>query len=152
MKMENLVKFKTKGAKRIGRGQGSGKGKTARRGTKGQNARSKLPITHSHYEGGQRPLMKRLPYRRGKGNPKISKKPIAVNIDSLNMFPKNEIVTIDSLIKFKVVEKNDAKHYGVKVLGNGDLKNPLTINVKVSKSAAEKIKKAGGKILTENQK
>jgi ribosomal protein L15 len=66
------------------------------------------------------------------------------------MFPKNEVVTIDSLIKFKIVEKNDAKHYGVKVLGSGNLNTPLTINVKVSKSAAEKIKKAGGKILAEN--
>ena len=149
MKMENLVKFKTKSAKRIGRGQGSGKGKTSSRGTKGQNARSKLPITHSHYEGGQRPLIKRLPYRRGKGNPKISKKPISVNIEALNTFPKSEVVTVESLIKYKIVEKNDAKHYGVKVLGVGDLNIPLTINVKVSKSAAEKIKKAGGKILTE---
>lgn len=150
MKMENLVKFKTKSAKRIGRGQGSGKGKTSSRGTKGQNARSKLPITHSHYEGGQRPLMKRLPYRRGKGNPKMSKKPIAVNLDALNKFAKNEVVSIDSLIKFKIIEKNEAKRYGVKVLGTGNLKSPLTINVKVSKSAAEKIKKLGGKILTEN--
>src|SRR3989344_5360691 len=72
MRLETLPKITTKSAKRVGRGHGSGKGKTSGRGTKGQKARGKLPITHPHFEGGSRPLIKRLPIRRGKGNPKIS--------------------------------------------------------------------------------
>src|SRR3990167_1916214 len=114
MKIENLTKLKSKSKKRLGRGQGSGKGKTSGRGTKGQNARSKLSITHSHYEGGQRPLIKRLPYRRGKGNPRISKKPVTVSLGALDTLPKGTTVDINSLIKFKIVDKNDAQKYGVK--------------------------------------
>lgn len=148
MKLNELTKIKTKGAKRVGRGPGSGRGKTAGRGQKGQNARGKIPITHSHYEGGQRPLFKRLPYKRGKGNRSLSKKPIAVSLEVLNILPKNSEVNLDLLIKNRIVDKNDAQKFGVKILGNGNLQNSLTIALPISKSAAQKVEKAGGKVTT----
>lgn len=148
MMLNKIVKIKTKRAKRIGRGPGSGKGKTGGKGQKGQNVRGKLPITHSHYEGGQRPLFKRLPYKRGKGNKSLSKKPLIVNLEALNKLPKNTQVTIEVLIENRVVDRNDAKMFGVKILGNGHIENPLIINIPISKSAAQKIEKAGGKITT----
>ena len=146
MKLENLPKTIKKNNKRIGRGPGSGKGKTAGRGTKGQKARGGLSVRHSHYEGGQRPLFKRLPYRRGKGNPKVTKKPIVVNLEALNLIPAGEKVNLATLVKFKIVEKKDAQIFGVKILGDGRLSKALTINLPISKSAAQKVQKAGGKI------
>lgn len=148
MKLENLQTSAKKSKKRIGRGQGSGRGKTAGRGTKGQNARNKLAISHSHQEGGQRPLFKRLPYRRGKGNSKISRKPLVVNLKALDILPKTvSFVDQDTLIKFGIVSKEDAQKYGVKILGDGNLLKPLTVSLPTSKSAAEKIQKAGGKVI-----
>lgn len=146
MKLSSLPKATKKSAKRMGRGIASGRGKTAGRGTKGQKARGKLSITHPHYEGGQRPLFKRLPLRRGKGNPKISKKPIIVNLKALNILPKNSQVDLDLLVKSQIVGKDDAGLYGVKILGDGQLNIPLTIKLPTSKSAAQKIEKAGGKV------
>ncbi|KKR78032.1 MAG: 50S ribosomal protein L15 [Candidatus Curtissbacteria bacterium GW2011_GWA1_40_9] len=146
MNKRQLSKVITRRAKRIGRGQGSGRGKTSGRGTKGQNARGKLSITHAHYEGGQRPLIKRLPYKRGKGNPKISKKPIIVSLDALSQFTKGQVVNIESLIKNGIIKKEDAQKYGVKILGGHKLPIALTIELPISKKAAEKIEKAGGKI------
>jgi len=147
MKLDSLPKITSQRKKRIGRGLGSGKGKTGGRGTKGQKARGKLPIGHPHFEGGQRPLFKRLPYKRGKNNPKISKKPLIVNLEALNILPKGQIVNLESLIKFGIVKSDDAKRYGVKILGGGSLNIPLVIQLSTSKSAIEKIKKAGGKVV-----
>lgn len=146
MKLSQLPAITKKSAKRVGRGAGSGRGKTAGRGTKGQKARSQLPITHPHYEGGQRPLFKRLPFRRGKGNPRISKKPIVVNLKVLNTLPKNSQVDFDQLVKSQIVDKDDAKLYGVKILGDGQINIPLTVKLPISKSAAAKIQKAGGRV------
>lgn len=146
MAQVKLLKITARSAKRLGRGQGSGKGKTSGRGTKGQNARGKLPITHPHFEGGQRILFKRLPYRRGKGNAKVSKKPIIVNLSVLNLLPP--IVTkvdLATLIKYKIVKEEDAKKYGVKILGNGQLSKSLTIDLPVSKKALSKITKTNTK-------
>ncbi|OGD85462.1 50S ribosomal protein L15 [Candidatus Curtissbacteria bacterium RBG_13_35_7] len=152
MKLQNLSIIKSKSSKRLGRGPGSGKGKTSGRGMKGQKARNKLSIYHSHYEGGQRPIFKRLPYRRGKGNSKISKKPIIINLDVINLLPKNQIVNLESLIKNRIVDKDDAKKYGVKILGNGKLNSAYTFDVITSKSAVQKIQKAGGKVIIPDQK
>ena len=149
MNLNKLPKLKSKSAKRIGRGQGSGRGKTATRGTKGQKARGKIAITHPHYEGGQRPLFKRLPYKRGKGNPKISKKPLTVNLKVLNIIPKGEDINLNTLVKYRIVEASDAKEYGVKILGDGQVLHPYKFaGLKLSKSAAKKIEKAGGQIVT----
>jgi len=141
MNLNELPKINNKSSKRIGRGPGSGKGKTGGKGTKGQNVRGKIPITHPHYEGGQRPIFKRLPYKRGKGNSKISKKPITVNLKVLNILPKGSIVDLESLIKFKIVDKDDAIRYGVKILGDGQLEFPLEIKLPMSKSAKQKVEK-----------
>lgn len=148
MKKDLLPKLNLKSAKRLGRGPGTGKGKTSGRGTKGQNARGRLSLTHSHFEGGQRPLIKRIPYRRGKGNSKVSKKPIVINLEALNIIPKGQIIDIESLIKHNIVKKEDAQIYGVKILGNGKVTNPLTVSVPTSKSAAKSIKKSGGNVIS----
>lgn len=141
-----LLKITARSAKRLGRGQGSGKGKTSGRGTKGQNARGKLSITHPHFEGGQRILFKRLPYRRGKGNAKISKKPIVVNFSALNLLPPTVTrVDLAILIKYKIVKEEDAKKYGIKILGSGQLSKSLTIDLPISKKALSKITKPTSK-------
>ena len=147
MKLNRLPKITGKRNKRIARGAGSGKGKTGGRGTKGQKARGKLSISHPHFEGGQRSLIKRLPYKRGKDNPKISKKPLVINLEALNILPKGQIVSLESLVKFGIVKGDDAKHYGVKILGGGNLQNSLVIQLPISKKAAEKIIQKGGKVV-----
>lgn len=136
---QQLLKIKKLSKKRIGRGPGSGRGKTSGRGTKGQNARGKVTLTHPHFEGGQRPLFKRLPYRRGKGNRRVSKKPLVIKLETLNILPDGATVDIETLVKYKIVKADDAKVFGVKVLGNGKLTKTLKINVPISKKAAEKI-------------
>ena len=144
MDLHKLKKIKKSSKKRLGQGHGSGRGKTAGRGTKGQKARGKVPL---YFEGGALPLIKRLPFRRGKGKNKVfKKKPLIVNIKILNLLKKDTIVDIETLIKNKIVDEKDAKTYGVKILGEGDLGIPLTVKLPVSKGAANKIKKAGGKV------
>lgn len=135
-----MTKILTKKSKRIGRGPGSGKGKTGGRGTKGQNARGSLSYAHPHFEGGQRSLIKRLPYRRGKGNPKISTKPIVVNLNALNLLPEGSEVNLETLVKYGIVVREDAQKYGVKILGTGVLSKKLKINLPTSKKVLEKIK------------
>lgn len=144
MKLNNLLKTTQVKKKRIGQGHGSGRGKTAGRGTKGQRARSKIPIS---FEGGAVSLIKRLPFRRGKGkNKSFSKKPIVINVKVLNLLPKNSIVDIETLIKNNIVDNTDAKVYGVKILGEGSLNAPLIVRLPTSKGASKKIEKAGGKV------
>lgn len=144
MALHKLKKIKKSGKKRLGQGHGSGRGKTAGRGTKGQKARGKISLS---FEGGALPLIKRLPFRRGKGKNKVfGKKPLVVNIKVLNLLKKDSIVDINTLIKNKIVDEKDAKMYGVKILGEGDLKIPLTVKLPISKGAENKIKKAGGKV------
>lgn len=145
MKLENLVKTTERKKKRLGQGHGSGRGKTAGRGTKGQKARGGVSPT---FEGGALPLIKRLPFRRGKGRNKVfKKKPIIVNVKFLNLLKKGSIIDIETLIKNHIVDEKDAKTYGVKILGDGNLNVPLTVKLPVSKGALAKIEKAGGKVL-----
>ena len=144
MGLNNLPKIKSKSKKRLGQGHGSGRVKTSGRGTKGQHARNKVPV---HFEGGALPLTKRLPYLRGKGrNKSFRPTPLVVNVKFLNSLPKNSVVDIDSLIKAKIVKEADAKEFGVKILGDGEITQALTVKLPISKSAAQKIEKAGGKI------
>lgn len=144
MALHELKKIKKSSKNRLGQGHGSGRGKTAGRGTKGQKARGKIPL---YFEGGALPLIKRLPFRRGKGKNKVfKKKPLVVNIKVLNLLKKDSIVDINSLIKNKIVDEKDAKMYGVKILGEGDLRMPLTVKLPISKGAENKIKKAGGRV------
>ena len=125
--------------KRIGRGTGSGHGKTAGKGNKGQNARSGGGVRPG-FEGGQIPLFQRLPKR---GFKNINRKEYAiVNLCDLNVFDNGTVVTPDLLIDAKIIK--DIKS-GVKILGCGTLEKKLTIKAhKFSASASEEIKKAGG--------
>jgi large subunit ribosomal protein L15 len=144
MNINNLEKTTKKSKRRLGQGHGSGRVKTSGRGTKGQNSRNKVPL---YFEGGALPLIKRLPFRRGKGKNKIfKKKPIIVNVKFLNLLKKDSIVDLKSLISHNIVDEKESKIYGVKILGDGDLKIALVIKLPISKNAADKVKKAGGRV------
>lgn len=147
MKLDKLPKITTKKKKRLGRGYGSGKGgHTVGRGTKGQKARGKIPLT---FEGTKtkKSLLKRLPLRRGKGKFKSFKPgPVVVNLKYLNLFKKDEVVNLEQLIKKRIVEEKEAKKFGVKILGNGELKVALKVALPCSKGAIKKIKKAKGQV------
>lgn len=144
MNLTNLQSIVTKRKKRLGQGHGSGRVKTAGRGTKGQKARRNIPL---QFEGGALPLVKRIPFLRGKGrNYTLKSKPEVIKINKLNVFKANEIVDIKSLVEKKLVKEKKAKLYGVKILADGEIKLPLTIKIPLSNSAKEKIEKAGGKV------
>lgn len=143
MKLESLPRIKKSKSKRLGQGHGSGKVKTSGRGTKGQKARGKISLS---FEGGALPLIKRMPFVRGKGKNKGRAKPVIINLDKLNSLAKNSVVDIETLSKNKLVDKEKALKYGVKILGNGKIDIPLIFNIPVSKSAIAKIEKSGGKI------
>ena len=127
--------------KRVGRGTGSGHGKTACKGHKGQNARSGGGVRPG-FEGGQTPLFKRLPKR---GFTNVNHKEYAVvNVEDLNVFENETVVTIESLQEKGLVKK---VYDGVKVLGNGKLEKNLTVKAnKFSKTAEAAITSAGGTI------
>ncbi len=130
----------THAAKRKGRGNGSGNGKTAGRGSKGQWARSGGGVRVG-FEGGQMPLVRRIP-KRGFNN--IFAKPLEViNLTSLNKFEDGATVNVCDLLEKGILSKCE---YGVKVLGNGEISKKLTVRASAfSASAKEKIEKAGGK-------
>ena len=130
-----------KAPKRIGRGTGSGLGRNAGKGEKGQNARSGGGVRPG-FEGGQMPLYRRLP-KRGFTNP-FSKEFVCINIDRLNIFENGTEITPEVLLERRVISK---VLDGVKILGNGTLEKSLTVKgCKFSKSAIEKIEAAGGKV------
>jgi len=150
MQLNSLVKVTSKSKRRLGQGHGSGRVKTSGRGTKGQNARSNRAL---NFEGGALSLTKRLPFRRGKGRNKLFKiKPIIINVKFLDIFKTGSVVDLKALISNKLVEEKDALLYGVKILGDGDLKNALTVKLPISKKAAKKIEKAGGKVELDTKK
>ncbi|MEN8136100.1 MAG: 50S ribosomal protein L15 [Thermodesulfobacteriota bacterium] len=130
-----------KNKKRVGRGQGSGRGKTATRGHKGYKARSGSSIKPG-FEGGQMPLQRRIP-KRGFNN--IFRKDFAiVNVNDLDVFEAGTKIDLAALIDAGLVAK---KFKLVKVLGNGELSKSLTVAVdKLSESARKKIEAAGGTI------
>src|SRR5258708_32765558 len=114
MNLSDDTKLKTRSKKRVGQGHGSGRGKTAGRGTKGQKARNKVAI---YFEGGALPLTKRLPFLRGKGrNRSLQEKPYVINVAALNVFPKGTEVTLEALAKQRIVHLDLAKRKGVKIL------------------------------------
>ncbi len=128
-------------SKRIGRGQGSGTGKTAGKGHKGQNARSGGGVAIG-FEGGQTPIYKRIPKR---GFTNFTRKEYAVvNLDTLNRFEDGANVTPELLKECGIVKK---MLDGVKILGNGSLDKKLNVTChKISKTAKEAIEKAGGSV------
>jgi large subunit ribosomal protein L15 len=144
----NSLRYKVKSKKmRVGRGIGSGKGKTSGRGHKGQKSRRGVSI--KSFEGGQMPLYRRLPKR---GFNPIKKKIIGfINLDKLQKLydskkiNNNAIINISELKKNNLLRKNDTK---IKVLGNGDLKNKLKLEVDfISKAAKKKIEDVGGSVV-----
>jgi large subunit ribosomal protein L15 len=129
-----------KAPKRVGRGTGSGLGRNAGKGEKGQNARSGGGVRPG-FEGGQMPLYRRLP-KRGFTNI-FAKEITAINVERLNIFEDGTEVTPELLVQTGVISKiND----GVKILGNGEITKKITVKAhKFSKTASEKIEAAGGK-------
>ncbi len=126
---------------RKGRGAGSGNGKTAGKGHKGQNARSGGGVRPG-FEGGQLPLYRKLP-KRGFNNLRFGKQYTVINVESLNKFNDGDVVDSAALLAAGVVS---SVNYGVKVLGEGELTKKLTVKAKVfSASAKEKIEAVGGK-------
>ncbi len=130
----------TKESKRIGRGHGSGNGKTAGKGHKGQKARAGHGMRPG-FEGGQMPLQRRVP-KRGFNNI-FAEEVISINVSALEVFDDGAVVDANALKAKGIIKKADMP---VKILGNGKLTKKLTVNVNAfSASAAEKINAAGGK-------
>jgi len=146
MKLHELMPAEgsTHSPKRLGRGVGSGHGKTSGKGHKGQNARAGGGVRPG-FEGGQNPLFRRMP-KRGFNN--ISRKNIvALNVRDLERFDNGTVVTIESLLECGLIK---AVKDGVKILATGELTKSLTIRMdKVSPAAAKKIIAAGGKVEVE---
>lgn len=130
----------TKDRKRRGRGMATGQGKTGGRGQKGQKSRSGGGVRPG-FEGGQMPLYRRLP-KRGFHNP-FKKEWTVVNVDELNKFDENTVVTPELLLETGIIKK---VVYGVKILGDGELQKKITVQAhKFTQTAIEKIEAAGGK-------
>lgn len=143
MKLHELEKNigATHAKKRVGRGSGSGLGKTCGRGQKGQKARSGGSI-NPVFEGGQLPLYRRLP-KRGFTNGKFKTRYAVINLSDLNVFEDGTVVT-PALLKETGIIKNQLD--GIKILGNGTLEKNLTVQAhKFSNTALEKIKETGSK-------
>ena len=142
MKLYELspVEGSKKAAKRIGRGHGSGWGKTSGKGHKGQKARAGRGMRVG-FEGGQMPLQRRLP-KRGFNNI-FAKNIVSVNVGTLEKFENGAVVTVASLVEAGIIKNS---FDGVKILGNGNLTKNLTVQVSAfSESAKAKIEAAGGK-------
>ena len=145
MSLKNLIKNNKKKI-RVGRGIGSGRGKTSSRGHKGQKSRSGVAI--KSFEGGQMPLYRRLPKR---GFKSINKKNIAIlNLSKIQSIFDKTINNLDSIIDLKILKEKkliNKKYQKLKILGSGELKKELNISAHfASKQALEKIEKAGGKL------
>ncbi|MCL4359902.1 50S ribosomal protein L15 [Patescibacteria group bacterium] len=142
MNLHTLPKVVHKRKKRLGRGHGSGKVKTSGRGTKGQKARETVRIG---FEGGQLPLIRRLPFLRGKAKNRSYKKEVyPVTVSKLGVFPPKSDVTLDLLKKAHIIEE---RVESVKVLGGGTLSVALTVSVPCSRSAQKAIERAGGRVV-----
>lgn len=144
IELHNLSKITEKRKKRLGRGHGSGRGKTAGRGTKGQKARGTISLTIA---GSYLANVKRLPLFRGKyRNKPLKHKALVVNVKYLNAFKANDVIDAGTLVAYGILKKDDADRYRIKILGDGELKLPLTVKLPCSQGAREKIIAAGGKV------
>lgn len=143
MKLESLSKApEAKAKKRVGRGPGSGMGKTSTRGQKGQKSRAGASIP-AWFQGGQTPLYRRIP-KRGFNNARFTIRYATINVSDLNnYFNDGDVVTPELLKEKKIIKK---QLNGVKVLGNGEITKKLTVKANVfSNTAISKIESAGGK-------
>lgn len=142
--MDNLSKQTARSKKRLGRGLGSGKGKTGGRGQKGQKARGKVALGFS---GGGLPMYKKLPLLRGWGNKPDSAIKLVVNLGSLNVFEDGSKVDMESLVKAKLVSMPKSKSSVVKILSDGKLEKKLTlVGLKLSKTAIAEVEAKGGAV------
>ena len=141
MKLENLCATpEAKIRKRVGRGPGSGMGKTSTRGENGQKSRSGASIS-AWFEGGQSPLYRRIP-KRGFNNARFRIEFATINLSDLNRFNDGDVITLELLKEKGIIKKELC---GLKVLGNGTLEKKLTIKAnRFSSSAVTKIENAGG--------
>lgn len=147
MKLNELPKQITfRAKKRVGRGHGSGKGKTSTRGTKGQKARENVQTS---FEGGQLRFIKRLPFRRGVGNP-AGKDSLAINLDDLKDFPKDSKINVDTLTQAGLISAGEAKKRKIKILGQGEISVSLKVELPTSREAAKKITAVGGQVLEDS--
>ena len=150
MKLNSSMKTKDK-KKRIGRGIGSGKGKTAGRGVKGQKSRSGVAI--KSFEGGQMPLYRRLP-KRGFNAIKNKKKPVVINLSIIQSLINKKILSPSTKIDLKLLKsKNIIKKHVTKfkILGNGDLTEKIDVDTDLlSKSAKNKLSKSGSVFRNKN--
>ena len=144
-KLNNTLRVKTKKI-RVGRGIGSGKGKTSGRGVKGQKSRSGVAI--KSFEGGQMPLFRRLPKR---GFNSLKKNKIAIlNLNKIQALIDKKIISESDILNLEILKKN--KVFGnsfnkMKILGSGDVKSKISISIDyISSSAKEKLEKSGSKI------
>lgn len=144
MKLDQLTKITKRSQKRLGRGMGSGKGKTSGRGTKGQKARGKVALG---FIGGTLPFYKKLPFRRGLGNAKQTIKMLPLSLSKLSIFPNDSVVDLQSLIDKKLISDKQAIKRGVKIVGDADIQVKLEVKVPTTAKAAQKIEKAGGKVV-----
>ncbi|MCR5618211.1 MAG: 50S ribosomal protein L15 [Clostridiales bacterium] len=142
MKLNEMTSSGNSAAYRKGRGAGSGNGKTAGRGHKGQKARSGGGVRPG-FEGGQMPLYRRLP-KRGFNNKRFAPQYIEVNVSDLEKFDNGAEVSAEILADAGIISLPKVND-GIKILGNGELTKKLTVKaVKFTASAKEKIEKAGG--------
>jgi len=143
MKLENLISTpERKVSKRVGRGPGSGMGKTSTRGQKGQKSRSgaSIPVW---FQGGQSPLYRRLP-KRGFNNARFKTEYAVINLDDLNKFNDGDVITPELLKEKGIVKKQLA---GIKVLAYGELTKKVTVKAhRFSSKAVTKIENAGGTV------
>jgi large subunit ribosomal protein L15 len=142
MDLNKLPKIKQKAKKRLGRGESSGKGKTSSRGAKGQKKRENVKVG---FEGGQLPLQKRLPQKRGVGN-RIKFPAIAITTAQLNKLLAKSIVDENTLRKEGLIPKS---HRKIKIIAGGKLEKVLKVTLPTTKSAKNIIEKAGGTITYE---
>ena len=152
MELNTLTSKNFKSKKRLGRGIGSSKGKTSGRGHKGQKSRRGVAI--KSFEGGQMPLYRRLP-KRG-FNPIKKKESIGlINLDKIQKLYNNKKININTVINISELKKINIlkkKHTKIKILGNGDLKNKLKLEVDfISKTAKKKVEDAGGSVIVKTK-
>lgn len=148
MELNKLIKIKTNKAKRLGRGESSGKGKTSGKGNKGQKARGRGKIRLG-FEGGQLPLIKRLPFRRGVGN-SLAKKTLTITLDQLSVFESGDTVDITSLQSKGLLNKASKPDF-IRIVAKGEINKPLNVAVKYTAAAKEAIEKAKGKVISPSE-
>lgn len=146
MRLHTLPQIRTKSKKRLGRGLGSGKGKTGGRGTKGQKARGKV----SAVSLGSIAFYKKLPYLRGHvrgGKRRLPSEKTIIKLKELNVFKTNSLVDLESLLEKKLISEKQARDSRIKIVGGSELKVKLTVKLPVSKKTQQQIEKVGGKVV-----